>query len=230
MIETRSLTKAFGLHPAIDGVTTIFPAGSVTALLGLNGAGKTTMLQLLAGLAAPDAGSVTVGGRHPGGDPRLVAAHLGPGALHPRHTVERHLRWLAALAGVEAERVTEVLAAAGLVGSRTSRIGVLSLGIRQRVAIAGTLLCRPRVLLFDEPLNGLDVPGVLWFRDLLRTLSDDGCTVVVATHLLAEVELTADRVLMLDRGQVRMDGALHDLVPTGVVPRDWLESTLMACA
>ena len=230
MIETRSLTKVFNSHAAVDDVTATFPAGSVTALLGLNGAGKTTLLQLLAGLLAPDAGGVVVDGRRPGGDPGLVAAHLGPGALHPRHTVERHLRWLAALAGIGPARVAEVLAEAGLAGAGAHRIGALSLGTRQRVAIAGTLLCQPRVLLFDEPLNGLDVPGVLWFRDLLRKLSDDGCAVVVASHLLAEVVLTADRVLILDRGRVRMDGALCDLVPAGAQSRDWLESTLMECA
>lgn len=230
MIQTRDLTKAFGTNSAVENLTVSFPAGTVTALLGLNGAGKTTLLWLLAGLIDPDGGDVAVCGRVPGGRPYLLAAHLGPAAMNPRHTVERHLAWLAALAGVGAERVDEVLAAAELTDRRRTRIRALSLGARQRVAIAGALLCRPRVLLFDEPLNGLDVPGVLWFRGLVRELADGGCTVVIASHLLAEVVLTAERVVLLQRGRLRMTGALHDLVPAGAEPRQWLESALTACA
>ena len=230
MIETHCLAKSFGGNRALDDITVTLPAGAVTALLGLNGAGKTTLLRLIAGLDRPDTGRVTVDGRTPFGDPHLVGVHLGPGALNPRHTVTRHLRWLAAMAGVDAARVGEVLDEAALASRRGERIGALSLGVRQRVAIAGALLCRPRALLFDEPLNGLDVPGIVWFRDLLRRLAETGCTVVVATHLLAEVVLSADRVLMLQRGRVHVDGALADVVPAGAVPRDWLESTLLDSA
>ncbi len=230
MIQTRELTKKFGADSAVEDVTVSFPGGSVTALLGLNGAGKTTLLWLLAGLIAPDAGDVTVCGRPPGGRPHLLAAHLGPAAMNPRHTIERHLTWLAALAGLGAARVEEVLAATELTDRRRTRIRALSLGVRQRLAIAGTLLSRPRVLLFDEPLNGMDVPGVLWFRGLLRELADGGATVVIATHLLAEVVLTAERVVLLERGRLRMDGALDDLVPAGREPREWLESALTDCA
>ncbi len=222
MIQTRDLTKSFGANRAVEDVTVTFPAGTVTALLGLNGAGKTTLLSLLAGLIPPDAGGLTVCGG--------AAAHLGPGAMNPRHTVEQHLRWLAALAGLDAARVPEVLGIAELAALRRTRIRALSLGLRQRVAIAGTLLCRPRVLLFDEPLNGLDVPGVLWFRGLLRELAADGATVVIATHLLAEVVLTAGRVAILQRGRLRIDGPLADLVPADADAREWLESTLMECA
>jgi ABC-2 type transport system ATP-binding protein len=229
MIETQGLTKAFGGSRALDRVTVTVPSGAVTALLGLNGAGKTTLLRLIAGLDRPDAGTVTVDGRVPFGDPYLVGMHLGPGALDPHHTVTRHLRWLAALAGVEAGRVDEVLDEAGLAPLRGRRIGALSLGARQRVAIAGALLCRPRALLFDEPLNGLDVPGIVWFRGLLRRLADTGCAVVVATHLLSEVVLSADRVLMLQDGRVHADGTLAEVVPAGADPRDWLESALLDC-
>ena len=123
-----------------------------------------------------------------------------------------------------------LLGIAELAALRRTRIRALSLGLRQRVAIAGTLLCRPRVLLFDEPLNGLDVPGVLWFRGLLRELAADGATVVIATHLLAEVVLTAGRVAILQRGRLRIDGPLADLVPADADAREWLESTLMECA
>lgn len=229
MIETHGLTKSFGPHRALDDVTVTFPAGAVTALLGLNGAGKTTLLRLIAGLDRPDGGAVTVSGRTPFGDPHLVGAHLGPDALDPRHTVARHLRWLAALAGVDDGRVAQVLEETGLSAQRCNRIGGLSLGARQRLAIAGALLCRPQALLFDEPLNGLDVPGIVWFRGLLRQLADTGCVVVVATHLLAEVVLSADRVILLEAGQPRVDGALADVIPAGADPRDWLESRLLDC-
>ncbi|MCK0174932.1 MULTISPECIES: ABC transporter ATP-binding protein [Mycobacteriaceae] len=230
MIRTHCLTRSFGTHRALDDVTVDFPAGAVTALLGLNGAGKTTLLRLIAGLDRADAGTVTVDDRAPSGDPHLVGVHLGPGAMDPRHTVQRHLRWLAALAGVDDGRVEEVLDQAGLATHRGHLIGALSLGARQRLAIAGALLCRPAALLFDEPLNGLDVPGIVWFRSLLRDLADAGCAVVVATHLLSEVVLSADRVVVLADGRPRVDGALAGVVPVGADPRDWLESMLLDCA
>lgn len=229
MIETRGLTKAFGTLRAVDDLTVVFPAGSVTALLGLNGAGKTTLLRLMAGLDRPDRGTVTICGRRPAGDAGLVGVHLGPGAGDPRHTVWRHLCWLAALAGAAADRPAEVLDETGLRTVRSERIGSLSLGARQRLAIAGALLCQPRALLFDEPLNGLDVPGVVWFRGLLRQLADTGCTVVLATHLLDEVTRTADRIAILDGGRLRVIGSLEDAIPAGAQRQQWLESALMEC-
>ncbi|MGU3649837.1 ABC transporter ATP-binding protein [Mycolicibacterium sp. A43C] len=228
MIETRELAKAFGTKRAIDEVTVDFPPGSVTALLGLNGAGKTTLLRLLCGLDRPDTGTVTVGGRRPTGDPRLIVAHLGPDALNPRHTVERHLRWLASLMG--GARIDDVLGETGLKSSRDNRIGTLSLGVRQRVSIAGTLLCRPQALLLDEPLNGLDVPGIVWFRGLLGRLAESGCTVVMATHQLSEVVLSADRVILLDSGRLRAAGTLDDVIPAEAEPRSWLEAELTGSA
>lgn len=227
MIATSHLAKDFGPTRAVADVTLRLPAGSVTALLGLNGAGKSTLLRLIAGLERPDSGTVTVCGRPPYGQPQLVGTHLGPAALDPRHTVARHLSWLAALAGTDAGAVETVLETAGLTARRGQRIAGLSLGARQRVAIAGALLCRPRVLLFDEPLNGLDVPGIVWFRGLLRDLAASGCTVVVASHLLAEVVLSADRVVVLRDGRVALDGDLADVIPAGADPRDWLEATLL---
>ncbi len=229
MIEIIGLTKAFGAHRAVDDVTVTFPGGSVTALLGLNGAGKTTLLRAIAGLDRPDGGRVTVCGQRPSGDPRLVGVHLGPGALDPRHTLWRHLCWVAALAGIDTARVRETLAETGLSAGGAERIGSLSLGARQRLAIAGALLGEPRALLFDEPLNGLDVPGIIWFRGLLRRLADRGCTVVVATHMLGEVVLSADRITVLDRGRLRVAGALCDAVPADGAAQEWLESTLMEC-
>lgn len=229
MIETVGLTKSFGGRRALEEVTTEFPAASVTALLGLNGAGKTTLLRLVAGLISPDAGVIRVGGHAPGGDPRRLGFHLGPEAMDPRHTVWRHLAWLAALADVEKSRIGEILAETGLRERQSERIGRLSLGARQRLAIAAALLADPQVLLFDEPLNGLDVPGIVWFRSLLRRLAAQGRTVVVATHLLGEVTLTADRIAVLGDGRLRAAGDLQQLAPAGADPRDWLETTLLEC-
>lgn len=230
MIQTQGLAKTFGGRRAIDNVTADFPAGTVTALLGLNGAGKTTLLRLIAGLDRPDAGSVTVCGHHRRDDPRLLGVHLGPDAMDPRHTVLRHLSWLAALYGVAGARVEEVLDDVGLPEHRSERIGSLSLGARQRLAIGSALLGEPRALLFDEPLNGLDVPGIVWFRSLLRRLADAGCTVVVATHLLGEVALSADRVALLVDGRLRAAGELQQLAPVEADIREWLEATLLECA
>ncbi len=230
MIEVLGLSKSFGSHRAVDDVTLTFPAGSVTALLGLNGAGKTTLLRLLAGLTRPDRGTIAVCGRRPGQDPRVLGFHLGPAAMNPRHTVHRHLSWLAALSGIDDARLDTVLLETELHADRSRRIDRLSLGMRQRVAIAGTLLADPHTLLFDEPLNGLDVPGIVWFRSLVRRLADQGRTVVVATHLLGEVVLTADHVALLGRGRMQAAGELARLAPNGADTRQWLEATLLECA
>jgi ABC-2 type transport system ATP-binding protein len=138
--------------------------------------------------------------------------------------------WLAALSDIEAGSVSRVILETGLEVYRGARIGELSLGIRQRLAIAGTLLGDPGAVLFDEPLNGLDVPGIVWFRELLGRLADEQKTVVVATHLLGEVALTADRIAILDRGRLTAAGALGAVVPAGADRRQWLEQALMACA
>ncbi|OBI78476.1 ABC transporter ATP-binding protein [Mycobacterium sp. E740] len=231
MIEVSNLSKRFGSCRAISDVTASFPSASVTALLGLNGAGKTTLLRLIAGLDHPDGGTVTVCGRTPRDEPepsRLISAHLGPEAMNPRHTVSRHLAWLAALAGISSKRVETVLTEAGLSEHRDERIAKLSLGFRQRLAIAAALLADPAAIVFDEPLNGLDVPGIVWLRTLLRRLAADGRTIILASHLLSEVVLTADRLLILDRGRVAESGTLDELVPAGDDPRLWLEHALLA--
>ncbi|OBB35691.1 ABC transporter ATP-binding protein [Mycobacterium sp. 852002-51961_SCH5331710] len=230
MIEIVKLTKSFGSHRAVDSVTVTFPAGSVTALLGLNGAGKTTLLRLLAGLTRPDSGTIAVCGHPPGHDPGVLGFHLGPAAMNPRHTVDRHLSWLAALSGIDEARLDAVLVETDLHAFRSKRIDRLSLGMRQRVAIAGALLADPQTLLFDEPLNGLDVPGIVWFRSLVRRLAEHGRTVVVATHLLGEVALTADHVALLSQGKIQAAGELAQLAPTGADTREWLEATLLECA
>ena len=230
MIEITRLVKRFGATVAVDDVTVSFPAGTVTGLLGLNGAGKTTLLRLIAGLDHPDSGDVTLCGRpiRDHADPmRTLGVHFDPDAMDPRHTAERHLRWLAALGGIDGGRVDAVLAEVGLDALRHRRIANQSMGARQRLAIASALLGDPQVLVFDEPVNGLDVPGIVWLRELLHRLAGRGCTVVVASHLLGEVVLTADRLLVLQRGKVKVAGALADVTPAGADPRDHLESLLL---
>lgn len=230
MIQIQELTKAFDRTRALDGVTAEFRPGSVTALLGLNGAGKTTLLRLIAGLDRPDSGVVTVCGRDPRDCIGLQGVHLGPSAMDPRHTVARHLSWLAALAGHRNACVEEILADTGLAEQRRDPIGRLSLGARQRLSIAATLLGDPPVLLFDEPLNGLDVPGIVWFRSLLQRLAAEGRTVVIATHLLAEVAQTADHIAVLVDGRLHTAGELAELTPVGADAREWLEATVLECA
>ncbi|MGE2833605.1 ABC transporter ATP-binding protein [Mycobacterium sp. SMC-4] len=222
MIEVSHLDKRFGHRAALDDVTVTFPAGTVTALLGLNGAGKTTLLRLIAGLERPDRGTVAVTGS--------LGVHIDPAGLDPRHTVWRHLAWRAALCGLPNDAVRSALAEAGMLAHRNRRIAALSLGARQRLAIAGALLGDPAALIFDEPLNGLDVPAILWFRNLLRRLGKEGKAVVVATHLLSEVVQTADRATILVDGHVDVSGPLSDLVPDGTDRQHWLEQTLVGAA
>jgi ABC-2 type transport system ATP-binding protein len=229
MIDVEAVSKSYGRCHAVSEVSLAIPAGTVTGLLGLNGAGKSTLLRLIAGLESPNRGTVSIDGRRLRDvrDPiRLVGAHFGPGLLDPRHTVVRHLRWLAALGGIEAGRVDTVLDLADLTALSGRRIGGLSLGARQRVAIAGALLGDPDVLVLDEPVNGLDVPGIVWLRQLLRDLAARGRLVIVASHVLAEVVLSADRVVIMSGGRIAVDGPLADVVPAGVDPREHLEQAL----
>jgi ABC-2 type transport system ATP-binding protein len=233
MIETTGLVRRFGAVTAVDQVTVSFRPGTVTGLLGLNGAGKTTLLRLIAGLEQPDGGSVLVCGKgiREQVDPmRILGMHFDTTALDPRHTPVRHLSWLAALGDVDSARVPQVLFEVGLAEQCGRRIAELSMGARQRLAIASALLAEPEVLIFDEPVNGLDVPGIVWLRELLLRLASDGRTVVVASHLLGEVVLTADQLVMMDRGRIAMAGPLAEVVPSGVDPRAHLESLLLTAA
>ncbi|WKG02259.1 ABC transporter ATP-binding protein [Mycolicibacterium sp. HK-90] len=230
MIEVCGLDKAFGDTAALADVTASFPPATVTGLLGLNGAGKTTLLRLIAGLEKPDRGTVAVWGKAIGdhAEPmRVLGVHFDQSAMDPRHSALRHLSWLAALGDIAPRCIDEVLGRVGLAEHRGRRIAHLSTGARQRLAIASALLAEPRVLIFDEPVNGLDVPGIVWLRELLRQLASEGCTVVVASHLLGEVALTADRLLVLERGRVAAEGNLDEIVPPGADPRRYLETLLL---
>jgi ABC-2 type transport system ATP-binding protein len=214
-ISCRGLTKRFGGRTVVDDVTFDVPAGAVTGFVGANGAGKTTTMRMVLGLVAPSAGEALVEGRHYRGLPlprHVVGAVVdGPGA-HPAHSARAHLRIMATAARVPLRRVDEVLELVELGEHGARRTGGFSLGMRQRLALAGALLADPSVLILDEPVNGLDPPGILWMRALLRRLAAQGRAVLVSSHLLAELAEVADRVVIIDRGRVVADAALDELL------------------
>lgn len=205
MIEVNGLTKRYGAATAVKDLTFTVRPGEVTGFLGPNGAGKTTTLRMLLGLVEPTAGTATLQGRpfrdHPRGL-RHVGALLDAGDVHGGRTARAHLAMLARSNGIPRTRVDELLQDVGLAGAARRRIGGFSLGMRQRLGIATALLGDPPVLLFDEPLNGLDPEGVLWVRGLFRRLAAEGRTVFVSSHLMTEMEHTADRLVVIGRGEL----------------------------
>ncbi|WP_406092929.1 ABC transporter ATP-binding protein [Streptomyces sp. NBC_01013] len=205
MIEVNGLTKRYGGATAVNDLTFTVRPGEVTGFLGPNGAGKTTTLRMLLGLVEPTAGTATVQGRpfrdHPRGL-RHVGALLDAGDVHGGRTARAHLATLARSNSIPRSRVDELLQDVGLAGAARRRIGGFSLGMRQRLGIATALLGDPPVLLFDEPLNGLDPEGVLWVRGLFRRLAAEGRTVFVSSHLMTEMEHTADRLVVIGRGEL----------------------------
>jgi ABC-2 type transport system ATP-binding protein len=208
VIQTRHLSKRYGTVTAVDDVTFDVPAGNVTALLGRNGAGKSTTLRVLLGLDRPTAGTARVDGRAYADletPLRTVGALLDSGAAHPGRTARAHLRWLAASNGLPAGRTREVLDLVDLGAVADRRVGGYSLGMRQRLGIAAALLGDPPVLLLDEPANGLDAEGIRWLRALLRRLAAEGRTVLLSSHLMGEVERTADHLVVIDRGRLLAD-------------------------
>ena len=217
-IVCRALTKRFDGPPVVDDVSFEVPAGTITGFVGANGAGKTTTMRMLLGLLAPTSGEALVNGRgyrdlgHPR---RVVGAVLdGPGA-HPGHTAASHLGILATAAGISPRRVAEVLELVGLAEHARRRVGGFSTGMCQRLALAAALLGDPQILVLDEPANGLDPPGQVWIRGLLRGLADDGRAVLVSSHLLAELAEIAQRVLIIDRGRLVADTTLDGLLDGG---------------
>nr|WP_203592993.1 ATP-binding cassette domain-containing protein [Streptomyces sp. SID9124] len=203
VIEVNGLTKRYGGATAVDDLTFTVRPGEVTGFLGPNGAGKTTTLRMLLGLVEPTAGTATVRGRpfrdHPRGL-RHVGALLDAGDVHGGRTARAHLAVLARSNGIPRCRVDEILDEVGLAAAARRRVAGFSLGMRQRLGIATALLGDPPVLLFDEPLNGLDPEGVLWVRGLFRRLAAEGRTVFVSSHLMTEMEHTADRLVVIGRG------------------------------
>ncbi|MGE2733581.1 ABC transporter ATP-binding protein [Mycolicibacterium vaccae] len=205
MIELCGLTKDYGRTRAVDGLTCTVEPGVVTGFLGPNGAGKTTTMRMILGLDRPTSGSAVIDGRryrdltYP---LRTVGALLDARQVHPTRSVRNHLRWIAAANRLPRRRVDEVLDMVGLSAVASARAGALSLGMSQRLGIAAALIGDPPVLLFDEPVNGLDPEGIHWVRTLMRTLAGEGRTVFVSSHLLSEMADTADRLVVIGKGRL----------------------------
>ncbi len=215
MIELTDVTKRYGPTVAVDHLSFVVRSGEVTGFLGPNGAGKSTTMRMIVGLDAPNSGQVTVGGsryrdlRFP---LRHVGALLEAKAIHPARSAIDHLRWLADSNGLGRTRVGEVLEQVGLADVAHRRSGGFSLGMGQRLGIAAALLGDPATLLLDEPVNGLDPEGIKWIRDLLRALAGEGRTVLVSSHLMSEMALTADRLIVIGRGRLIAEGSVEDVV------------------
>jgi ABC-2 type transport system ATP-binding protein len=215
MIVARSLTKTYGSTTAVDAIDFVVEPGRVTGFLGPNGAGKSTTMRMILGLDRPTKGSVSVNGRdyHKLAAPlREVGALLDAHAVHPSRTARDHLRWLAASNDIPLRRVDEVLGLVGLESVAGVRAGKFSLGMGQRLGIAAALLGDPSTVLFDEPVNGLDPEGIRWIRGLMRQLADEGRTVFVSSHLMSEMSLTAQHLLVIGRGSILADTGMSDFI------------------
>ncbi len=214
-IEARNLTKQYGATTAVDHVSFVVHPGQVTGFLGPNGAGKSTTMRLILGLDAPTGGEVTVNG-HRYGEHHYplyeVGALLDAMALHPARRGEDHLLALASSNGLGRKRVAQVLDLVGLTDAAHRRAGTYSLGMKQRLGIAAALLGDPAVLLFDEPVTGLDPEGIVWIRNLFRGLADEGRTVFVSSHLMNEMAQTAQRCIVIGRGKIIADATLDDII------------------
>jgi ABC-2 type transport system ATP-binding protein len=213
-IEVRELTKVFGQTHAVEHLSFTVEPGSVTGFLGPNGAGKTTTLRMILGLVRPTSGSSTVSGlpySHLADPLRTVGAALEAASFHPARTARNHLRIMTAAAGLPDSRADEVLELVGLGADGKRKVRGYSLGMRQRLGLAGTLLGDPRVLILDEPANGLDPEGIRWLRGFFRFLANEGRTVLVSSHQLNEVQEVADRVIILDRGRLIQSGSIVEL-------------------
>jgi ABC-2 type transport system ATP-binding protein len=218
MIEVDRLSKRFGDVTAVDGLSFAVRPGHVTGFLGPNGAGKTTTMRLILGLEAPTAGTALVGGRRYQAITRPlheVGALLDATAMHPGRTAHDHLLSVAQSNGIRRPRVTELLGLTGLDAVAGKRVRGFSLGMKQRLGIAVALLGDPPVLMFDEPVNGLDPEGVHWIRDLFKALAAEGRTVFVSSHLMSEMALTADRLIIIGRGRLIADTTVAQLTAAG---------------
>jgi ABC-2 type transport system ATP-binding protein len=215
MITVSGLTKRYDRRTVVHDVSFTLEPGTVTGFLGPNGAGKTTTMRMITGLVQPTAGEALVDGRRYADLPNpgaMMGTLLDASAVHPGRTGRAHLRILADTLGVRPRRVDEVLDLVGLTDARRRRIGGYSLGMRQRLGIAGALLADPPVLMFDEPANGLDPEGIRWMRDLLRGHAARGGTVLLSSHLLSEVEHTVDRLLVIGGGRIVADAPIAELL------------------
>jgi ABC-2 type transport system ATP-binding protein len=215
VIRIEGLTKRFGAVLAVDNLNFVVAQGTVTGFLGPNGAGKTTTLRALLGLITPTTGRATIDGRpyRELADPiRHVGAMLDASGFHPGRSARNHLRVVATAAGLPAAQADQVLAQVGLGDVAGRRVGTFSLGMRQRLGLATALLGDPQVLVLDEPANGLDPEGVHWLRGLLRHLADQGRTVLVSSHVLAEIAQTVDQVVIIAAGRLVTQSTLAALI------------------
>ena len=218
MIEARGLVKRYGDTAAVDDLSFTIRPGLVTGFLGPNGAGKTTTMRLILGLDHPSAGTVTVNGKpyaQLASPMHEVGALLDAGAVHGGRTARNHLLSLAQTNGIARRRVDEVLGLVGLTDVAGKRTKGFSLGMRQRLGIAAALLGDPQILMFDEPVNGLDPEGILWIRNLMRSLAAEGRTVLVSSHLMSEMEYTADHLLVIGRGRLIADCGMAEFIARG---------------
>ncbi|MGH9045204.1 MAG: ABC transporter ATP-binding protein [Acidimicrobiales bacterium] len=215
MLEARGLTKRYGKTLAVDDLSFEVRPGLVTGFLGPNGSGKSTTMRMVMGLDLPDKGVATIGGRpyqSLAWPMHEVGALLEAKAFHPGRSARDHLLMLAVTNGIPLRRVNEVLELVGLSDVARKRAGKFSLGMGQRLGMAAAMLGDPQVLLFDEPVNGLDPEGILWVRNLLRSLANQGRTVFVSSHLMSEMALTADHVVVIGRGRLIADRPVNELI------------------
>jgi len=232
MIEVNDVTKTYGKTVAVDHLSFTVRSGIVTGFLGPNGAGKTTTMRMILGLDHPSSGAVTLDGRSYRDVPapmQEVGALLDAKAIQGGRTARQHLAWQAKAAGLPMRRVDEVLDLVGLTEVAGRKVGGFSLGMSQRLGIASALLGDPEVLLFDEPVNGLDPEGIRWIRSLLQGLAADGRTIFVSSHLMSEMEETADHVIVIGRGRLIADASITEFTQRSagshvrVVSPQWTE-------
>ncbi|MBL7552681.1 ATP-binding cassette domain-containing protein [Frankia sp. AgB1.9] len=232
-IEVDGLHKRFGGTMALDGMTFTVSPGRVTGFVGPNGAGKSTTMRVVLGLDTPDAGTALVGGRRYATLPRplgWVGALLDAAAPQPGRSARNHLLWLAHSQGLGRRRVDEVLDIVGLAGAARRKAGGYSLGMRQRLGIAAALLGDPPVLMFDEPFNGMDPQGIVWMRGFLRSLADGDRTVLVSSHLMSELQDTADHLLIVGRGRLIADTSTAALLAAAAGDRVRLRTSAAPAA
>ena len=227
-IEVAGLRKRFGSAVALDGMSFTVQPGQVTGFVGPNGAGKSTTMRVILCLDAPDQGRALVCGRRYASLPRpmhYLGSLLDAGALQPSRSARNHLRWLACSQGLPARRVDEVIQQAGLRDVARRKAGGFSLGMRQRLGIAAAMLADPQILMLDEPFNGLDPEGIVWMRGFLRSLARQGRAVLVSSHLMSELEDTADHLIVVGRGKVVADSSVAALLAAAAGGRVTLRTT-----
>jgi ABC-2 type transport system ATP-binding protein len=232
-IEVTGVRKQYGTAVALDGMTFTVQPGQVTGFVGPNGAGKSTTMRVILGLDSADEGRALVGGRSYRSVPKpltRLGSLLDAGALQPSRTARNHLLWLAHSQGIPVRRVDETLEQVGLTGVARRRAGGYSLGMRQRLGIAAALLGEPPALMLDEPFNGMDPEGIVWMRGFLRSLADEGRAVLVSSHLMGEMQDTADHVVVVGRGKVIADTNVAELLAGAAAGRITLRTDAIEVA